>query len=158
MKWIFKRKMKYKVGDVFKFELESGLWGIGRIIKICVETVFVEVFKIKPFTDIKQIDLTKLDTEKILIMEWCYDTGLDNGMWEIINNIAVDKNFEMPYFGTTSSDGKYYLIKGGDTARGIGDPIEVSKEEAQKAYLFGISNEIVLPLRCIDRFKELNMI
>jgi len=57
-------------------------------------------------------------------MEWCYDTALKNGMWEIINNIAVDENFEMPYFGTDSGGGKYYLIKGGDTVRGIGDPIE----------------------------------
>ena len=153
-----KRKIYYKVGDVFKFELERGLWGIGRIIKNCEETVFVEVLKIKPFTDINQIDLTKLDTAEILFMEWCYDTGLDNGMWEIINKIAVDKNFEMPYFGTTSSDGKYYLIKGGDEPFGSGKRIEVSKEESQNAYRFGISNEIALPIDSIYRFKKLNMI
>lgn len=151
------RKIKYEIGDVFVFELERGLMSIGRILKNSKATVFIEVYKINPFTDINQIDLSNLDINNILTMEWCYDTALKNGMWKIINNIAVDKNFEMPYFGTSSCDGKYYLIKGGDTHIGIGDPIEVSKEESLNAYYFGISNEIALPKDCIYKLRKLDM-
>jgi hypothetical protein len=150
--------VKYKIGDVFTFELEKGLRAVGRVIKRDMDTVFIVVYQVKPFEKNDEVDLNKLIEQEPLTMIWSYDTALKNGMWEIMENIPVEENFEMPYFETNDCDGRYYLIKGGDTHRGIGGLIEVSKEETQKAYLFGIGNEIALPKHCIYRFQLLNMI
>jgi hypothetical protein len=155
---ILGKRIKYKIGDVFTFELEKGLKAVGRVIKRNLATVFVVIYKIKPFKDAAEIDLNSLAQQDALVMEWSYDTALKKGMWEIIGNIPVEENFEMPYFSTDDGAGKYYLIKGGDTYSGVGDLIVVSKEEAQKAYSFGISNEIALPKGCIYRFRQLNML
>jgi hypothetical protein len=153
-----KKRIKYQIGDVFTFELERGLKAVGRVMKKDVETVFIVVYQVKPFKENNEIDLGCLAEENPLTMMWSYDTALKNGMWEIIGNIPVEENFEMPYLSTDDGVGKYYLVKGGDTYRGVGGLIEVSKEEFEKAYPCGIGNEIALPKRCIYRFRLLNMI
>jgi hypothetical protein len=112
----------------------------------------------QPFENNNDVDLNRLLEEKPLKMQWIYDTAIKNGTWEIIGNIPVEQNFEMPYFSTDDGVGKYYLIKGGDTYRGVGGLIEVCKEEGQKAYSFGIGNEISLPKHCIYKLGLLNMI
>jgi hypothetical protein len=155
---IMAKRIKYKIGDVFTFELERGLKAVGKVIKKDVETVFIGVYKIKPFNNNRDINLHNLVGENFLTMMWSYDTALKNGMWEIIGNIPVEEDFEMPYFSTDDGVGKYYLIKGGDTYRGVGGLIEVCKEEGQKAYSFGIGNEISLPKHCIYKLGLLNMI
>lgn len=152
------KRIKYKIGDVFIFELEKGLKGVGCVIKRNLATVFIIIYKIKPFKNADEIDLNSLAQQDALLMEWSYDTALKNGMWEIVGNIPVEENFEMPYFSTDDGAGKYYLRKGGDTHSGVGDLIEVSKEEAQKAYSLGITNEIALPKSCIYRFNKLGML
>jgi hypothetical protein len=152
------KRFKYQVGDVFTFELERGLKSVGRVIKKDMATVFIVVYQVKPFKNNIEVDLNRLTEEKPLKMDWIYDTGLKNGYWDIIGNIPAEENFEMPYFVTDDGRGRHYIIKGGDTHRGVGEFVEVTKEEAQKACSFGIGNEISLPKECIYRLQLLNMI
>lgn len=152
------KRTKYKLGDVFLIELENGLKTVGRIIKKSSSAVFLIVYKINPVKSKCEIKLNELEKEEDLFMQWCYDTALKNGMWEIISNIPVEEDFEMPYFSTDDGNGKYYLIKGGDKFTGVGHPIEVSKEEAMKAYSWGIANEYSLPTKCMYLYKKINIL
>jgi hypothetical protein len=152
------KRVKYQIGDIFTFELERGLKAVGRVIKKSNTTVFIVVYQVDPFENNNNFDFRCLAEEKPLTMMWSYDTALKNGMWKIIGNIPVEEDFDMPYFRTDDGTGRYYLIKGGDTHEGIGEFVEVTKEEAQKVYSYGIGNEIALPKECIYRLQLLNMI
>lgn len=152
------KRIRYKIGDIFLIELEDGLRGAGRIIKKDEDTIFVTLFKIKPLNSSNEINLSELLQKDIVGMTWCYDTALKKGIWEIVGNIPVEDSFEMPYFWTDSSDGKYYLIKGGDTYSGSSELIEVDKTAISGAYSYGISSEVGVVNYYIAELRKAGML
>ncbi len=152
------KRIKYDIGDVFLIELENELKGIGRIIKKDEATVFINIYK-KLIKNIDELNFNELINEDILDMTWCYDDSLKKGIWKIVGNVAVEENFQMPYFWTEdTSNHTYYLIKGGDTSDGEGALIKVDKEEIKNAYAIGIAFDEGIPKRLMRKFKEIGMI
>jgi hypothetical protein len=153
------KRIRYKIGDVFLINLTDELKGAGRVLKKDDDTVFIELFRIKPFKWVADFDYVIASREESTLMIWCYDDHLKNGEWEIIDNIHVEPNFPMPNFWNHSADGKYYLIPGSDTSFGDDTNIRViSEQETKYAQRYGIHSPLNVPYHYTKKLKELNLL
>jgi hypothetical protein len=153
------RKTKYNLGDIFLMPLENGLYICGRVVKKDEDTIFVELFKMQPIKDKLSFKMDDICITKPLISEWSYDDGFIDNQWEIIDNIPIEKDYEMPdFYSRCSFTDQHYLVKGGDTFEGIYTGIKISEQEAQKLASKGIGNPISLSRRYMKKLKELNMV
>ena len=161
-KKIFKKRnsrpKNYKIGDVFLIPFEDETLGAGRILKMSGDTVFVELYIMKPLKDKSDFDLVNVGSTKQFLMQWCFDDMLKNRKWEIVHNKSVDE-FKMPYFWTQDAyDNSFILIKGTDDYSGEITDIKISKEETKNYPSYGISSPHRLPDYYFRRLKEMNII
>ena len=152
------KRVNINIGDVFLIQLESGLFGAGRIMKSDEQTILVELYRMK-LLDSKELfsyeDIMK--EEQPLLMRWCYNSFIKNGEWEIVDHKAVC-SFEMPTFVQIDVLSKIlYLVKGTDDCFGESTGIAVTKEEARNYEISGIADPYAVINSYQRRLKENNL-
>jgi hypothetical protein len=106
--------------------------GTGRVVKKSNDTVFVELYKQQPFKEKTEIDFSNIDRCGSVLQIWCYDNNIKNGDWEIVENIPVQSNYNMPNFWTQDAlSGEYYHVKGTDNSYGESTDQVISETEAK---------------------------
>lgn len=150
------KRIRFKIGDLFLVPLEDNLKGVGRVLIIDQATVFIELYCIKPISDICEFNYEEAIKEKPIVMHWCYDDGLIKGEWQIIDNKPIEGEIEIPYFWTQDAgDKKYYIRKGTNNSyETFGDRIEISKDDIYKYEPYGIGNQISERNRYIRKLRE----
>ena len=154
------KKIKFNLGDIFLVPLEENLYGVGRVLKINLATVLVELYYMKPIKDVADFNFDEAKMRKPIVMAWCYDDGLRNGNWRIFGNKPINEEIEMPYFWTQDAANKKYSIRRGtpDSFMTYGEHIEIRKEDIDKYDMFGIGNEISFGRRYVRRLKEAGLL
>lgn len=150
------RKVKYKIGDVFLVPLEENFYGVGRVLKNSKATIFVELYRMKPIQNADEYHFGNVSKEPPIIRHWCYDTGIREGTWKIIDYQPVEGEIDMPFFWKQDAgDKKYYIRKGSnDSFHTIGERIEIPKADIHNYELNGIGNEVTESSRYIKRLRE----
>jgi len=146
------KKSAFKVGDVFEIELEEGMTGYGRVLKIEDRTVFVELYKIDTNKDsIKTVaDIVKFP---VILSVWCTDNGFRKKIWNVIGNACVTDEVVMPDFWKRDAINrdKYFIVRGEKT-------FEVSKDEIGDAQPFGIFGHDAVRLRYAHELKSKGLV
>ncbi|SHJ48518.1 Immunity protein 26 [Anaerocolumna jejuensis DSM 15929] len=152
--------IKYKIGDLFIVPLVDNLKGVGRVLNKNEDTILIELYKMKPITNILEFDYESVSNEKPIVIHWCYDDGIKKGIWEVFDNKPVLEEIEMPYFWYDDSGYKKYFISKGEWSsyRIKEDSIEIAKEDTNKYEPYGIGNEISERNRYIRRLCEKGLI
>lgn len=150
------RKIQYKVGDVFLVPLEEDFFGVGRVLINEVETIFIELYRMKPIRSLEEYNYANVSKEIPILRHWCYDTGIREGAWEIIDHQSVEGEIDMPLFWTQDAgDLKYYIRKGSaDSFHTIGERVEILKENIHNYEPYGIGNENTERNRYIKRLRD----
>jgi hypothetical protein len=89
------QRFKNKVGDVFEFTLENSETGYGRILIVDYPILFCEFYKITPSRKYTIEELKSMDT---ILSIWCSNHGLSKGEWNVIGNIPLEGEVELPSF------------------------------------------------------------
>lgn len=154
------KRIRYKIGDIFLIPLENDLYGVGRVLKKDLATIFIELYHIKPIKVASEFDFKEAKSKKPIIMKWCYDDGLRKGEWTIFDNKPVEEEIDMPYFWSQDiGDMKYFIRKGSsDSFDTEGERIEIPKEDIDKYEAYGIGNEISVRNKYIRRLKQASLI
>lgn len=141
-------------------ELHEELYGVGRVLRRDYDTVLIELYRMKPIKTAEEYDYAQIAKQPVLVMHWCYDTGLQNGHWKVIDYKEVPERVEMPYFWTQDAgDMKYYISKGMETSFSTEkERIEISKEEIWGYNPEGIGNEISETRRYVRRLEEAGLL
>lgn len=145
------KKINYKVGDIFEIELENGLKGFGRILKIDAPSVFIELYKLKPVEHIESINV--LEKSSPILSIWSTDLGLNKALWPILGNKPVVGEVEMPAFykRDAMNPNKYFIIKGEET-------FEVAKDQIGDAQPYGIFGHEAVRIRYTHELKQSELI
>ena len=154
------RRIKYKIGDVFLIPLTEELYGVGRVLRKCYDTILIELYSMNPIKNVSEYKYENVSVNKPLVIHWCYDDGIRLGLWKIVDNQPVPEKIDMPYFWTQDAgNGKYFISKGTeDSFRTEAEHIEISKKETYQYETEGIGNEISEVKRYIRRLKEAGLI
>lgn len=145
------KKTKYIVGDVFKIELENGLKGLGRILKINEPSIFIELYKIKPVAKIEGFN--KEEVFSPILMVWSTNSGLRKGDWTILGNKPINGEVKMPdfYKQDAMNPNKYFIIRGEEK-------LKVSKDQIGNAQPFGIFGHEAVRLRYAYELKQCGLL
>lgn len=141
------RKLEHKIGNVFQIELEGGVYGYGRVLKIEERTVFIELYKINTKTySFKTID--EIVDLPVILSIWSTDVGLKKIIWKVLGNVQITDEVVMPSFWKRDAinHDKYYIIKDDET-------IEVTKEQIGDAQPYGIFGHDAVRLRYAHELK-----
>lgn len=140
------KKLTYKLGDVFEFDLDEGGKGYGRVLKIEQPSVFIELFKIAPNNP---VELSELEKSERILSIWSVDTGLKKGLWRVIGNIPVLGEVKMPTFWKRDAFdcNKIILIRGDES-------FEVSQDEIGNAQPYGIFGHDAVRIRYVHELKQ----
>lgn len=153
------RKAKYQLGDIFLIDLNDNGKGAGRVIKKSNDTVFVELYRIKPIKLQDEFVHESVASNGTVLRRWVYDDSLKNGDWPIIHHDPVEDNYKMPDFWTDSADGKYYLIPGSDTSGGDTDNMrEITEKETEFAEMYGIASPKSIAKQYLRKLSESKLV
>lgn len=143
------KKQKYSEGDIFSIPLDDdNIKGFGRIKKIENGLVFLELYKLKPASE---LNLEKLQELEPVLQVWAIDRSLKNGKWNIVGNVPIEGPVEMPDFWTTDAfTGKIMLIKDGKE-------FEITKEQIGNAQPSGIFGDEAVKIRYIHELKKFGL-
>lgn len=94
------KRFKLKEGDIFTIPLEKNEVGIGQIISFPRhQHNFIMIVFDKKFKSIESIDLSKINSYKILLLGYTVDAKLYHKDWVIIDNITENiSKISLPYF------------------------------------------------------------
>lgn len=145
------KKANYFVGDIFIIELENGLKGFGRILKIDGPSVFIELYKMKPIVKMRSIDEIKKYLPILSI--WSTDLGLRKGIWLILGNNPVNGVVEMPLFykRDAMNPDKYIIVRGDEA-------IEVREDQIGDAQPYGIFGNEAVRIRYTHELKQCGLL
>lgn len=135
------KRIRYNIGDIFLIPVEEHLYGAGRILKKKERTVLIELFQIKPIGNNVFFDINSIKGNKPVSMNWCFDTAIKNGEWEIVNNFPLEREIGSLYFWTQDyGNNKYYLFEGTNSYSDKFTGIEISEEERVNYESYGIAD------------------
>ena len=118
----------------------------------------------KPLQEKAEFNICEISKESILFYSWYYDKALKKGQWEIVNNIPVQDNYEMPIFVRPDMCFEehrplYELVKmNNDCLKYESLGIETTVELYENYPLCGIGNEISEPRLYFIKLKKHNLI
>ncbi|BBH21764.1 hypothetical protein Back11_31090 [Paenibacillus baekrokdamisoli] len=152
-------KKKYKLGDIFLINLEEELYGVGRVLIILENIVFVELYKMKPITSKEEVNFAVINDTTTVSKIWCDSTPLKKGNWEIIGNNLVEGIVDMPYFWQEGMTGVYHLVKGtANDFMGIITDKVLTREETRKYDSNGLCNPLSVKEIYQRRLKQLDLL
>lgn len=141
------KKSSYIVGDIFEIELENGLKGLGKILKIDKPSIFIELYKMQPMVKEETID----ENEKYspILSIWSTDLGLKKDIWRILRNEPIIEEVKMPDFWKRDAlnHDKIILIRGTET-------LQITEEQIGNAQPYGIFGHEAVRIRYIYELKQ----